>query len=336
MITIAASFEDSFGYGFFTNSIIRHMIAKNIPVQLFPLFGHDVPVDLRPYCVAKPPRHIDMCIVSMPQLPTAPKATILFTMWESSAVPPCYSADFKKFKHIVVPTEWSRAAMKPHHKRIHLCPLGVNGRWSPPKFDPFTFTTVAADHQAPERKRVQEIVDAFTHTFPREADVALLVKRNPECTKLHTFDKRIEIIPARLTRAGYESLIARTTVGIQLSAAEGWSLPVNEFMAAGKPVICPLAGAIGDHVPRDTCFEIGHKPKRAPQAVYLGVGTVPHASLSDLSAKMRFAYENKFEVVRRGIKAFEVAQKHTAHTMGENFIKICQHLSLIPAQRRGQ
>lgn len=327
MITIAASFEDSFGYGFFTNSIIRHLVSKNVAVQLVPLFGHAVPADLQPYCVRGFPKHIDIVIVSMPQLPTAPKATALFTMWESSEVPSCYSGDFKKFRHIIVPSQWSKSAMARHHKRIHFCPLGVNGTWSPPKFEPFTFTTVAADHQAPERKRVQEIVNTFQAVFPTEPDVALLVKRNPECTKLHTFDKRVEIIPSRLTRAGYESLIARTTVGVQLSAAEGWSLPVNEFMAAGKPVICPLAGAIGDHVPESACFPIGHKPKRAPEAVYMGVGYVPHASLSDLAAKMRFCYENRFEVVRRGIKAFEVAQKHTAHTMGENFLKLWQNLS---------
>lgn len=326
MITIAASFEQSFGYGYFTCAIVRSFIQRNIPVQLFPLFGHNVPTDLQPYCVARQPKDIDVLIVSMPQLPGAPKADILFTMWESSEVPRCYGQDFKKFKHVVVPTEWSRKAMLPYHRRISLCPLGVNGHWSPPKFEPFTFTVVAADHQAPERKRVQAVADTFSATFPREHDVALILKRNPECQKIHTFDKRIEIIPNRLTREGYESIIAKTTVGVQLCAAEGWSLPVNEFMAAGKPVICPLAGAIGDHVPADSCFQIGWVWKKAPPSVYLGVGKVPYASTDDLAAQMRFAYENKFEVVRRGIRAFEVAQKHTVHTMSENFLKLCRNL----------
>jgi hypothetical protein len=325
---IAASFEQSFGYGYFTCSIVRHLISKNVDVQLVPLFGHHVAADLVPYCLPKLPRNIDVMVVSMPQLPTAPKATALFTMWEASEVPSCYASDLKKFKHLIVPTKWSADSMRPHHPRnIHFCPLGVRGNWTPLSFAPFTFTVVAADHQAPERKRVQAIVDTFSATFPVESDVKLLIKRNPECQKLNTFDNRIEIISNRVSRDTYETLIARTTVGIQLCAAEGWSLPVNEFMLAGKPVIAPLAGAIGDHVSPSAVFPIGYTMRKAPPNVYLGCGQVPHASVKDLAAQMRFAYENRFEVVRRGVAAYETSQKHTAHAMGENFHKLWQSLS---------
>lgn len=327
-MTIAASFEQSFGYGFFTTSIVRHLISIGVDVKLTPLFGHHVPADLAPYCTKTQPKSFDLIIVSMPQLPTAPKAKALFTMWESSEVPSSYAPDLKKFKHLIVPTEWSAAAMRPHHPRnIHFCPLGVNMKWSAPALSPFTFTVVAADHMAPERKRVQDIVDTFSAVFKTETDVRLLVKRNPECRPLNTFDNRVEVIKERVSRNVYEALIARTTVGVQLCAAEGWSLPVNEFMAAGKPVIAPLAGAIGDHVSPKAVFPIGFTMRKAPPSVYLGVGQVPHACVKDLAAQMRFCYENPFEVVRRGVTAFETSQKYTAHAMGANFYKLWQSLS---------
>ena len=327
-MTIAASFEQSFGYGFFTTSIVRHLISVNVDVQLVPLFGHHVPPDLVPFCVKSQPKNIDLIIVSMPQLPSAPKAKALFTMWESSEIPLCYAPDLKKFKHIITPTEWSAAAIRPHHPRnIHFCPLGVNMKWSAPVLSPFTFTVVAADHMAPERKRVQDIVDTFSDTFKSESDVRLLIKRNPECRPLRTFDNRVEIIKDRVPRNIYDALIARTTVGVQLCAAEGWSLPVNEFMAAGKPVICPLAGSIGDYVSPKAVFPIGYTMRKAPPSVYLGVGKVPHADTRDLSAQMRFCYENPFEVVRRGVQAFETSQKYSAHAMGANFLKLWQSLS---------
>lgn len=48
---------------------------------------------------------------------------------------------------------------------------------------------------------------------------------------------------------------------------------------------------------------------------------------NNIVRQMRFAYENRFEVVKRGIAAYEAAQKFTKHTMGENFLRLWQTMS---------
>lgn len=325
-LNIAASFEESFGYGHFACNLVRHLIEQGVDVQLSIMFGHNVPADLRPYVNPKPPRHHDVAIASISNNPTDVSATILFTMSEVMDIPWEYGAQLKRYRHLIVPTEYSRAAALKWHKRVHLCPLGTDMKWSPTPFKPFTFTAVAADHACPARKRIQELADTFTKTFPTEADVRLQLKRAPECVKINTFDSRIHIVTARVSRATYLDMMQETTVGVQPSAMEGWSLPTNEFAAMGRPIITAPVGAVGDIWPLGALFPVDHKITKAPLAVFLGKGRIPYADMKGIGRQMRFAYENPQEVVRRGLVAYETAQNYTKHAMGQRFLKLCQTL----------
>ncbi len=321
---IAAAFEDSNGYGSFTNNIIRWFIQQGVKVALTPVFGMLPPRDLLPYLTPRPPAKFDILFCSVSNLPTDINSKILFTMVEATKLPWEHGEGLKRFKHIITPTAYSAETIKPWNKRVSLCPLGVDMPWSPISFKPFTFTVVAADHLVPERKRVQEIVDTFSATFRTENDVRLQLKRSAEDKLDVTFDSRIDAVHARIDRPNYLALMAKTTVGVQASAMEGWSLPVNEFMAMGRPVICPRAGAMADYIDPAACFPVEYTMKTAPKLVYLSTGKVPYADMRQIGAQMRFAYENRFEVYRRGLKAYECAQKFTTHTMGKRFFDLCQ------------
>ena len=323
---IIAAFEDSFGYGSFINNIIRHLISRGVDVKLTPLFGMEAPVDLRPFIIPanKRPKVHDVMFCSVSNCPTDAEATVLFTMTESTELPWEHGAGLKRFKHVITPTKFSADAMRPWNKRVHICQLGADMLWSPTPFSPFTFTVVATDHLVPERKRVQEVVDIFQRTFPTEIDVHLQLKRSPDCIPATTFDKRIGSVHARLPRSTYIELMHKTTVGIQPSAMEGWSLPTNEFMAMGRPVILPVAGAMADYVDPRAVFPVDFTMRRTPKMVYLGRGKAPWADMAGIGRQMRFAYDNKFEVVKRGIAAYECAQKFTVHAMGERFYNLCQ------------
>lgn len=326
-MTIIASFFEANGYGQFTSAIVRHLIKRGIKVELSTLFGHPVPIDLQPYLLPKSkcPKVYDVIFTSVSNQ-TADVAKIIFTMCEVTKLPAEHGVGLKRFKHVIVPTEFSAQAIRPWNKRIHFCPLGSNMAWGPVPLSPFTFTAVATDHLCPERKRIQELVDVFSATFKYQEDVRLLLKRSPTCGKLHTFDSRVEIVAKDLNRTDYVALMHRTTVGVQVSAMEGWSLPVNECLAMGRPVICAKAGAMGDYLTPEVFFPVEHTMRRTPSDVFLGEGKVPHARIEQIGQQMKFAYYNRQEVVRRGLAAFDLAQKYTQHAMGDRFLTLCQTL----------
>lgn len=326
-MNIIASFQEENGYGQFTCAIVRHLIKRGIDVKLTSLFNHRVPIDLQPYVASKAirPKVYDVMFTSVSNQ-TPDYAKIVFTMCEVTKLPTAHGEGLKRFKHVIVPTEFSAQAIRPWNKKVHFCPLGSNMSWSPVPLSPFTFTAVATDHLCPERKRIQELVDVFSRTFKTQSEVRLLLKRSPACTKLNTFDSRIEIISKDLTRAEYIEMMHRTTVGVQVSAMEGWSLPVNECLGMGRPVICPMAGAMGDYVTPEVCFPVEHIMRKTPSDVFLGEGKVPHANIEQIGSQMFFAYYNRQEVVRRGLAAFDLSQKYTQHAMGERFLTLCQTL----------
>ena len=323
---IAASYEESYGYGQFTNTIIRHLLSEGIKVSLYPMFGHAPPVDLMPYIIKKPVKNFDVMFTSISNKPSDIDAKILMTMSETIDLPWEYGHALKHHKHLIVPSEYSRTAAAKWHNSIHLCPLGTTMAYKPPSFHPFTFTAVAQDHQCPERKRIQELVDTFSATFPIEHDVRLQLKRSTNCRPIVTFDRRIEVVTARLSRTDYDELIAKATIGVQPSLMEGWSLPVNEFMAVGRPVITAMAGAVGDYLTPRAAFIVDYKLTKTPKSVYLEHGKIPYADMAQIGQQMRFAYENPFEVIRRGVAAHEASAKYTNHTMGQRFLKLCRTL----------
>lgn len=329
-LTIAASFEPSNGYGFFTVKIIEHLVQHGYTVRLTPLHGHPPVGSLRPYINPRPPKVHDIMFTSISNNPTDTSATALVTMTETMAVPWEYGHNLSRHKIIIVPSQYSANAVRPWVKKsrtkVFVSPLGCTMKWSPIPFDPFTFTAIATDHACPPRKRIQELVNMFSKTFPREADVRLQLKRAPECQKIITFDSRVQVVAARLPEATYNELVHKTTVGVQPSLMEGWSLPTNQFIAVGRPVITGLAGAIGDWLTPAACFPVDHSVRKAPLPVYLGKGNIPYADMEGIGRQMRFAYENRFEVYRRGLAAYELAQKYTAHTMGQQFMDLCQTL----------
>jgi glycosyltransferase involved in cell wall biosynthesis len=323
---IAAAFEDSNGYGAFTNNIIRHAIRSNIEVRLTPLFGMLPPADLMPYVIpaSRRPDVQDVIFCSVSNTPTDIEGKILFTMTETTEVPWEHGAGLKRFPNIIVPSKYSAEAVAKWNQNVHLCPLGADMAWSPINFNPFTFTVVATDHLVPARKRVQEIVDVFSATFKTEGDVRLFLKRGQDCRRDITFDNRVQAVYSRMPRAEFDRVMHNTTVGVQVSAAEGWSLPVNEFMAMGRPIIMPLAGAMGDYASPEVVFPVDYTMVQAPKPIYLATGKVPHADIEDVGRQMRYAYENRFEVARKGIRAREHAAGFTTHIMGERFIELCQ------------
>lgn len=317
MLTLAGNFVEKFGYGNLTASIARGLMERGYDVRIHPILTDVVPPDLVPFIV-----HCEKADVTFwgPRDHVMP-ARFLFSMWETDTID---RNAFSDYDEIIVPCRHNKEVFgKYTQKPIHICPLGADGTYVAPKFDPFVFTTIGADHGVRNRKRIQDTIYAFQRAFPDVANVRLVVKQSPNSYICHNFDTRVQVIRHDMPRAEVDQLVKDTTVGVAIGGMEGWGLPANEFIAHGKPVISPLVQGHADILDMTCAFALDYELKTAPiEKPYCGYGLRPWVSISDVAEQMRFAYENPYEVMRRSIAAFHKAQQLTVDNMVNTFIKI--------------
>lgn len=133
---------------------------------------------------------------------------------------------------------------------IHVVPHVLFGRSDAPRqwhkgTKPLTFLTMADARSSVARKNPAGSIAAFLKAFPKEADVALIIKLQvtditPEVEsllKLSASDPRICIITDTISRAEVDALFTRAHVYISLHRAEGFGLPLLEARLAGLATI---------------------------------------------------------------------------------------------------
>lgn len=183
---------------------------------------------------------------------------IAFNVWESTRQPEQFFRKMLEFDQIWVPSKWQKkytVEQGAPEDRVFIIPEGIDvNRFKllPPtntfKFsskDKFTFTIVGRWEY---RKATTEMIRAFIDTFKNTEDVELLLLvDNPfDKQKMTTEDKMIKNglrdrkikILHKVSQDDYDQLIRETDCFISCSRAEGWNLPLHEFMACGIPAIC--------------------------------------------------------------------------------------------------
>lgn len=192
---------------------------------------------------------------------------IAYNVWESTRQPDKFFDKLLEFDEIWVPTEWQRQctiAQGADSGKVFVIPEGIDfERFRPNKplvdsnYKPmisskgkFTFTVVGRWEY---RKATSEIITSFARVFEGYNDVELLLLvDNPFDRSATTEDKlkslnidcnNIRIINGPISEGMYDILIKETDCYISCSRAEGWNLPLLEFMACGIPSICSAHGA---------------------------------------------------------------------------------------------
>lgn len=183
---------------------------------------------------------------------------IAFNVWESTRQPEQFFRKMLEFDQIWVPSKWQKkytVEQGAPEDRVFVIPEGIDVnrfKLSPPtttnKFsskDKFTFTIVGRWEY---RKATTEMIKAFIDTFRSVEDVELLLLvDNPfDKQKMTTEDKMIKNglrdrkikILHKVSQDDYDQLIRETDCFVSCSRAEGWNLPLHEFMACGIPAIC--------------------------------------------------------------------------------------------------
>lgn len=184
--------------------------------------------------------------------------SIAFNVWESTRQPDNFLKKMMEFDQIWVPSKWQKNCTIEQgcpESKIFVIPEGIDtNRFnlintdSLTKFssnDKFTFTIAGRWEY---RKSTTEIIKSFIELFGDNNNVELLLLvDNPfDRKKLTTEDKlsmeglkskNIKIIH-KIDHKDYDLLIRETDCFLSCSRAEGWGLPLQEFMACGVPAIC--------------------------------------------------------------------------------------------------
>lgn len=230
-----------------------------------------------------------------------------FTMWETTAPSPFA---FKR-KLVITPNAENAKTFSRFCKNVEVCSLFADTKFAfLPPGELFTFICVAHDHVSPHRKRVYDIVEAFSKAFPHERDVRLIIKQSPRCMEVVTFDRRIEIIRADMKREDFIRLLYSAHVGV-FAGAEGWGLPHTELMRSGRPVIAAPWGGVAEYLDNTNGWPVGYTLITAPSEVYHKRGKMPKVSLNGMIAAMQEAYRDRFLTARKGLAAAQRAADYT-------------------------
>jgi len=307
------TFDPSNGYGRLASSLIpffnnvKLLADGGVPEHLVYLQAHGNPdISIAPPFVVN-------------------KAPIVFTMWESSKLPPIFTTLLNHRKLIITPCEQNKTAFVDSGvvTPVEVCNLDTRPKYyMPPAAQPFTFIHVGCDSSVPERKRSADIVNTFIKTFSAESDVRLIIKKSSTCKKIHCFDSRVRLITDTISEQTLRELYVKAHVGIFLGAQEGWGYPALDMMSVGRPVIAPFWGGFAEYLDNTCGYSLRFKLKPTPKAVYDSIGLCPYVEETTLSQSLRFVYENKEDTVAKGVMAYRRSMGFTQSRMYNRLTKI--------------
>jgi hypothetical protein len=168
---------------------------------------------------------------------------VLCLFWETTRLKKEDVENLKKrnIKKILVTCKLTQDALLREDIQSEIIHLATEQTPSPlPSLTPFTFYTIYQDLGYAERKRAQDLIDAFTRAFPHEGDARLIIKQGPQCAKLKCFDSRVQIISHLVE--DINDLHRNNHIFVSACGAEGWGYPHQDAIAHGRPVICPAFG----------------------------------------------------------------------------------------------
>ena len=244
------------------------------------------------------------------------RSKVLCLFWETSELKPCDVENLRQHKHekILVTCKMTFDALEKEGFAPELIYLASEQKPMPlPALSPFTFYTIYQDLGYAERKRAQDLVNAFTAALPVEADARLILKQGPNCAPLAIFDSRVTVIKELLE--DISALHKNNHIFVSACGAEGWGYPHLDAIAHGRPVICPAIGGPVEFLDETCAWLLPVEMIPAPGGFYDRRGLIGRVSVKDLASAMRYAYQNKSDVMEKGVRGFIRARQFTLDQM---------------------
>lgn len=277
-------------------------------------------------------------LVAPPQFSLDPsKATVVYTMWETTRLPPGCVDQLNLARGVIVPSRWCADIFSANGV---VAPLFVV---SPGVDEPEYFaTTRSAEttcrfgtagrlaHGGP-RKGVETVITAFQQAFPNERDVLLSVKIWPDCDLSPVNDPRITLIRDPLTTAQLGDWFRSLTAYVSASCGEGFGLLPLQAMACGRPAIATPFSGHSEYLDDSVGYPLQFSYQRA-SGIYMNLGHWGVPDLSSIIKRMRQVYENRSRAAALGADAAIRAKRFTWRRTGQDLIRILQSLgALSPA-----
>ncbi|MBK4720923.1 glycosyltransferase family protein [Azospirillum sp. YIM DDC1] len=280
-LAVRGAFESATGYGHFCQRFIRTLRKQAVPLQTIGIFGRESwrEEDLDPPVPAKALVNflIPLAVERVPGL-----ATVTFTMFEGTRIPPAWRRLSEHSDLIIVPSESSRmawAAQGYPEDRLRVCPLGIDpedtagGGPVPTLVDPRGRLVSSYRHRFLNvsdfipRKNIDGLLRVWLRSTARTDDAVLILKlgkgNNPAFgAELGELVRRTEIavgkrmadaapvvlIDQLLSNADMTGLLRAATHYWSMSHGEGWDLPLSKAGAMGLSLIAPHHSAYVDYL----------------------------------------------------------------------------------------
>jgi len=179
----------------------------------------------------------------------------LMTVWEYEDIPLEWAENIKRFKTIIVPSNFSAVAFRKYHDNVKVVPYYVAQPKSIAKPEEDTFKLLSICSRVMDRKGIDLLLEAFTPLSNYYDDIVLTIKifiANKVDEHYLEQLKRLYLDGIRpgavifesgdFTKQQMDDLIYSNHAHILLSRGEGFGLPYAETALAGLPNIYPEVG----------------------------------------------------------------------------------------------
>ncbi|MBP2302741.1 tetratricopeptide (TPR) repeat protein [Azospirillum picis] len=277
------AFNSHSGYGHFCRRLIQRLRRDGVPLQAIGVLGPESwpEEDLdRPV----PARAMVNCLIPLATEPVPGLATVTFSMFEGTRIPPAWQRQSMLSDLVLVPTESSRLAWEAQGfpaERLRVCPLGVDPEDAtredapaPTLVDPNGRLVSSYRHRFLNisdfipRKNIIGLLRVWLRSTAPSDDAVLILKLGKgggdaamraalgELLRLAEADvgKRlaqaapINLIDRAMDDAGMTGLYRAATHYWSLSHGEGWDLPMSKAGAMGLTLVAPRHSAYVDYL----------------------------------------------------------------------------------------
>ena len=164
----------------------------------------------------------------------------IFTMWESTEIPPGFRENLHNFDRVIVPSLQNKELYERFHDDVRYVPLGVDPLvWSPTRRPPVNRDFIFITGGFGPRKGADQVRRAFLRVFPDGHGDGPLAPVPKLIIRARDAEPGPGIVPisSGVSAQGEIDLYASAHCFVSGSKGEGWGLMPCQALASGLPTI---------------------------------------------------------------------------------------------------
>lgn len=325
-ITVSACYNVKSGYNTILKTVLEQTKSFSIRPRSYSMVSSEFvkyfehikyEKELCDLCIMPPCNLIDITHPIFHIIPH--KNRILFTMWESTRTSDIFIDQLNKMKCVIVPNKWNcinfqnQGCIVP----IHIVPLFADvelfNYTQPSNNDCFVFGVANND----PRKRMYDVIKCFINAFPNEKNVKLKIKSTTPLDFRFT-DSRIDISESFFTQYELKNWYGSIDVFVSGVSAEGWGLMQHESMLCGRPVVATKYAGLSEFINETNSYCLNYTEEKSSGYWETAGGKWSKYDDNHLIETLRYCYNNRSDVVSKGLTAHNDMSKYTEDVFIKN------------------